>query len=122
MRGPRRRRRVVRERAKGDTAVTAVTAMTVRHGRPVRPGGKLLVALAALLLAGTLLGGAALAALAALAGEGPAPAVPITTPAGPAHRDGGPGASTSRGGASGAPTGDLADDPRTPATRGAALA
>jgi hypothetical protein len=96
-----------------------MTATSATHALRVVPRGQLLVALAALLLAGTLLGGAALAAL---AGGGPAPAVPITTPAGPAHRGAGPGASTSRGGAGEAPTGDLADDPRTPGARGAALA
>jgi hypothetical protein len=91
--------------------VTAISAMHVMH---VVPGGKLLVALAALLLAGTLLGGAA------LAGEGTAPAVPITTPTGPATLGSGQGASPSRSGAGGAPTVDLADDPRPSGARGAA--
>jgi hypothetical protein len=104
------------------TATTATTAMTARRIRHVGPGGKLLVSLAALLLAGMLLGGVALAALAALAGEGTDPAVPTTPSAGTAHQGGGQGASTSRRGAGGAPTGDLADDPRTPGARGAALA
>jgi hypothetical protein len=99
-----------------------MTATSATHTLRVMPRGKFLVALAALLLAGTLLGGAALATLATLAGEAPAPAVPITTPADPAPRGGGPGAGTSPGGVGGAPTGDLADDPRTPGTRGAALA
>ena len=100
------------------TAVSAATAMPAMPVMPVMPGGKLLAALAALLLAGTLLGGAALAAL---AGSGPAPAVPITTPAGTAPQGGDQGASLSSG-AGGAPTADLADDPRTPGARGTGLA
>jgi hypothetical protein len=100
------------------TAMSA-SAITARHVMPVVPGGKLLVALAALLLAGTLLGGPALAAL---VGDGRAPAVPITTPAGTAIQSGGQATSTSRSGAGGAPTVDLADDPRTPGARGAGLA